>query len=324
MQRIYGAQAEAEITKTLEDFNNASADVQLSPGGSICLIAYWLFSVDVFAAQHPEPAMHIFPHHLKMLEELVRNGSPPDAIAASAGLADALLAIGLALEHRDLIAAPNSGEGGGEPPNAMAYHHHLSLILLFHPDIQVRNAATTLAGTVFHDFEPDPIRRFEILEDLFLNCEFASLKACAVQWLKEEMISARKTEAASNPTSSSSTAAPPVVNPFTSSENLDKLQHYIFPDLTSLSAASEAVVSVPEFWSANGVFLLQAANFAYFLFAGFQDSLPSGIGAAVEHRFADPLINAAAKLFSSTGPSDDERAVTLHFAIDRLRAIPFH
>ena len=322
---IYGAQAEAEISQTFEDFNNASADVQLSPGGSICLIAYWLFSVDVFAAQHPEPAMHIFPDHLRMLEELVSNRVPPDAVAGSAGLVDALLAIGLALEHRGLIVAPSKGDSNGEQPSAMAYHHHLSLILLFHPDIQVRNAATALAGTVLHNFEPDPARRFEILEDLFVNCEFASLKACAIQWLKEEMISARKTAAATDPPASSSTAAPPVANPFLLPENLDRLQHYIFPDLTSLSTSNkEAAESVEDFWAANGVFVLQAANFAYFLFAGFQDALPSGIGAAVEHRFADPLISAAAKLGSPAGPSDDEGLASLHLAVDRLQAVKFH
>ena len=284
--------------------------------------------------------MHIFPDHLRMFEEFVSSGNPSEAITTSAGLADALLAIGLGLEHRGLIVAPGSGGSGAgvgeEPPSAMAYHHHLSLILLFHPDIQVRNAATALAGTVFHGFEPDPAKRFEILEDLFVNCEFAPLKACAVQWLKEEMISARKAGAGvAASSSSSSTTAPsqPTSNPFTSPDNLDRLQHYIFPDLTPLSGSGSESESLPEFWAANGVFLLQAANFAYFLFAGFREALPSGMGAAVEHRFADPLIAAAAKLESpartgdGAGPENGEGEgglSTLGFAVDRLRDVQFH
>lgn len=336
--------AEPDADKLLDDFHNASADVQLSLGGLICLIAYWMFSVDVFGAQHPNPKMYIFPHHLNWLEKFLRQDPPEEIGSKHVGITDALLAIGLALHHRDLIVAPpakGNGKGKGEEPiiNTMAYHHHLSLILVFHPDIQVRNAATVFAGKVFHAEKSDA-KRFEILEDLFANCDYASLKACAVQWLKEEIIEAVKSktkslelEAKSESESGEKNATTTTSSPsshFTSPESLDRLQHYVFPDLRFLTEEDQEKgnnnpQATLEYWAIHGIFLLQAANFAYFLFAGsgaYRDIVPPGMGAAVEHRFAEPLIGAAGIIRQGWG-WDDEKA-TFAFAIDRLCDIPFH
>ncbi len=330
VKSISEAPSRTNMEKVFDDFNNASEDIQLSLGGSVCLIAYWMFSRDVFAAHHPKPEMYIFPDHLKILENFVQE-DPFQEIARYAGLTDALLAIGLGLRQRDRIIATDDDVDGKVVPNTMAYHHHLSLILVFHPDIQVRNAATVFAGTVFHA-EPDVARRFEILEDLFVNCDYASLKSCGVQWLKEEMIAAKREE------NSSSSSPHPSPNPFSTPENIDRLQHYVFPDLRFLLAAGEGErdggegegqeptpQAVLEHWALHGVFLLQAANFAYFLFApAFRDAAPPGMGVAVEHRFAEPLISAAGSLRQRAAAGWDEETTTLRFAIDRLCDVQFH
>lgn len=275
-------------------------DIRLSPGGVTCLIAYWIFSTDVFGADNPEPDMHLFPEHLAMIERFL--GTEPQAeINHSPGTADALLAIGLGLHSKGLIAA--TGE-----PNFMAYHHRLTLMSVFHPHIQVRNAATTFAGKVLHS-DPDDENRLDILEDLLENCQFAALKACAVKWLQEELIAAPKEK---------ETQKDHVSNLFSKPDVIERLQYAIFPDM--LSVAHMDGNSLFEFWGENQLFLLQAVNFAYFLFSGRKDLVPVGMGAAFEERFSEPLISAATKIKETEGLQGNDK-MQLEILIDRLQSI---
>ncbi|KAK5627957.1 hypothetical protein RRF57_003672 [Xylaria bambusicola] len=199
--------SDANPLPDLDNFESVD-DIHLSQGGAACLIAYWIFSADSFQADSPDPKMHLFPDHLDMMR-LFLGTNPNTEIASNPGVADALLAIGLGLHHRGLVSAKET-----EDAAYMVYHHNLTLIAVFHPDIQVRNAATRFAGTLLH-CDPDDESRLDILQDLLENCQFASLKACAVQWLQEEIISAKKDN---------------VSNIFSKPEVIEKLQYEIFPD----------------------------------------------------------------------------------------------
>ncbi|KAI0106148.1 DUF1760-domain-containing protein [Hypoxylon sp. NC0597] len=290
---IFEGPVHTDPLAAFDDFSSAD-DIHFSPGGAVCLIAYWIFSKDVFGSDSPQPEMHIFPDHASILGRFLGREVQSE-IVSSPGIADALLAIGLGLEHRKLIKAD-------EEANLMAYHHNLTLISVFHPDIQVRNAATTFAGSLLHS-EPDDHTRLEILEDLLENCMFASLKACAITWLKEELISAKQGN---------------LNNQFSSPEVIERLQYFLFPDMSSLNESStEALV---EFWAQNQLFLLQVANFAYFLFTGLKELVPAGMGAAVGQRFVEPLIAAAEKLQKVEG-SDGEDRMQLSILTDRLRSL---
>ncbi|KAH6653871.1 YAP-binding/ALF4/Glomulin [Truncatella angustata] len=295
VKSIYESATGFDPMASYDDFSTPD-QIRLSPGGIVCLIAYWLFSTDVFQADNPQPEMHIFPDHLTLLERFLSGAAAQTEIDRNPGMGDALLTIGLALYQRDLITE-------GAEVNIMAYHHHLTLIAVFHPDLQVRNAATTFAGTILHS-DPDDQGRFEILEDLFENCAFASLKACAVTWLKEELISTRK---------SSSSGI------FSSPDIIDRLQYDIFPDSLSLKDNSDD--ELVEYWFENSIFLLQVANFAYFLFGGRTDLLPPGVGAAVEQRFVEPLIEAAEKTLKFEGLPNTQ-AMDLAILVDRLKSLP--
>lgn len=242
--------------------------------------------------------MHIFPDHALMLGRFLGREMKSEIIS-NPGIADALLAIGLGLEHRNLIKGP-------EDANLMAYHHNLTLISVFHPDIQVRNAATSFAGSRLHS-EPDDQDRLEILEDLLENCMFASLKACAITWLKEEIITAKQEK---------------LSNQFSSPEVIERLQYSLFPDMLSLNETSSggADGALVDFWAQNRLFLLQVANFAYLLFAGFPDLVPAGMGAAVGQRFVEPLVAAAERLQGNDGAQVDDR-MQLGILVDRLRSL---
>lgn len=279
--------------KGLDEVSNLE-EIHLSPGGAVSLVAYWLFSTDVFQADNPQPDMHIFPDHLTLLQRFL-GSTAQEEVNNNPGIADALLAIGLALDHRNLVTK-------GVEPNIMAYHHYLTLIAVFHPDLLVRNAATIFAGTILHS-DSDDQGRLEILEDLFENCAFASLKAAAVTWLKEELISAQKASSS---------------NIFSSSDIIDRLQYDIFPDTIALKSESDE--QLLEYWLENSLFLLQVANFAYFLFHGRKDLVPPGVGAAVEQRFVEPLIEAAEKI-QKTKDLPASEAMDLMILVDRLRTL---
>ncbi|KAL7627185.1 YAP1-binding protein 1 [Parahypoxylon ruwenzoriense] len=293
VKSIYEGPANIDPLAAFDDFASVD-DIHLSPGGAVCLIAYWLFSTDVFGADNPRPELHIFPDHASILGRFLGRDAQTE-ISASPGIADALLAIGLGLEHRNLLKTT-------EEPNLMAYHHNLTLISVFHPDIRVRNAATSFAGSLLHS-EPNDHTRLEILEDLLENCMFASLKACAITWLKGELISAKQRN---------------LSNQFSSPDVIERLQYFLFPDMLSLNGSStEALL---DFWAQNHHFLLQVANFAYLLFTGFKELVPAGMGAAVGQRFVEPLAAAADNLQKAEGLDGGDQ-MQLSILADRLRSL---
>lgn len=284
----------ADPLSSLETFFSIDEDIHLSQGGAACLIAYWIFSTDAFGADNPSPEMQIFPDHLNMIR-LFLGANPKTTITRNPGVADALLAIGLGLHHRGLITTT-------EHSNYMVYHHCLTLVAVFHPNIQVRNAATRFAGTLLHS-DPDDESRRDILEDLLQNCSFPALNACAIKWLQEEIIAARKSN---------------VSNVFSTSEIIERLQYDLFPDAQAAAMMDNATFL--EFWRENQAFFLQAANFAYFLFNGRKDLVPAGMGASVEQRFAEPLTAAATKLGGDKGLDGYDR-MQLDVLIDRLGSL---
>ncbi|KAI0405468.1 YAP-binding/ALF4/Glomulin [Xylaria palmicola] len=294
VRRTVCQQSDIDPVTALQTFDSAD-DIRLSQGGIACLIAYWIFSTDAFGADNPDPQMHLFPEHLSMLQ-LFLGAEPQVEIGRNPGIADALLAIGLGLHHRGLIAAT------GDEKNYMVYHHCLTLIAVFHPNIQTRNAATMFAGALLHS-DPDDESRRDILEDLLQNCQFPALNACAIKWLQEEIISARNGNFS---------------NAFSGPDVIERLQYDLFPDARSVSKMDDG--DFLGYWAENQTFLLQAANFAYFLFNGRKDLVPVGVGASVERRFAEPLTAAAMKLGKAGGLDGHDR-MQLDILVDRLESL---
>lgn len=290
-----------------EDARNAS-DIGLSTGGTICLLAYWVFSSTVFEADQPQPKMYLFPDHHTLLENYLGEDAQSRILQNPANI-ESIIVLGLWLQENKLIVAPD------HETKFMSYHHALTLCSVFHPSIHVRNAAVTLAGLVLHD-DPDDADRLKILEDLLENCVFATLKACALTWLREELVAAHKSKAN---------------NVFSSTQCIEQLQYHIFPNLvaTLKDAGSEALL---EYWTENSAFLLQAANFAYFLFSSdvCKEVVPGAMGAAVEQRYVEPLLDAVGSLKGriKQGDGGGEGAQRLLLELEilqtRLQAIPLH
>lgn len=271
-------------------------DIALSTGGSICILAYWVFSSTVFKADQPQVDAHLFPDHLAMLKLFLEDDAASRAVEAP-GTVEALVAIGLWLDRNQLVSA------AATDTNFMFLHHLVTLCAVFHPSLAVRHAATTLAGRVLHA-DPDADDRLKILEDLLENCMFASLKACAVTWLRDELAAG---------------AGP--------ADAVESLQYAVFPDLLWLKA--EAPDALLEWWVQNSPFIMQAANFAYLLLCSeaYRPVVPPDMGPAVEQRFVDPLLHAASVLGAAIGSGEVKGeemglvSLDLEVLVDRLKRL---
>lgn len=255
--------------------------------------------------------MFLFPDHHTLLENYLGE-DPQTRIHQGPATIEAIIVLGLWLQENKRITASPADE-----TKFMTYHHALTLCAVFHESIHVRNASVTLAGLVLHD-DPDDTDRLKILEDLLENCVFATLKACALTWLREELLSAHKS--ASSPPSPNHTV-------FHSPQCIEQLQYHIFPNLVAdlEKASPEALL---DYWTENSAFLLQAANFAYFLFASAacKDVVPEAMPGAVEQRYVEPLLAAVARLEELVTAEEGAQAVLMELDIlqTRLKGIPLH
>lgn len=283
MNQILRAPLASDPMQTQNPDTSAIDSVQLSTAGFLCLTAYWLFADDIFDAHYPQPTVAIFPDHHRILHQFLTD-DPQSVIMTSPGTLESLITIAVhvigsvGITGDTNIEVDSDGKG-----QYMNYHHLITVVSVFHPNLRVRNAATVIAGHVLHA-DPDPYDRVEILGDLLENCMFATLKACAVTWLREELIAGQKDASDGNP--------------FASAEAVERLERFLFPALDHLSDPSTTVDELWADWTTNAPFHLQVANFAVFLYGGQRVSgqAPPSLKASVEQRYIAPLLDLVKKL----------------------------
>ena len=284
--------------------------IQLNTGGFACLTAYWMFAAAIFDAHYIPPHIDLFPDHYQLLQNFLE-GDSQEGVVGNPGTCDAIIAMALwLLDHKGI------GSETDVEKNFMRYHHLLTLIAVLHPNIRVRNAAVSVAGSILH-VDPEEDDRLVILEDLLENCIFPTLKACGVEWVKEEIIAAKKNGGKGR---------------FANSTCFETLQYHIFPDLAALKDADGTALL--DFWTQNSAFHLKVANFALFIFGeNYKDVVPAGMGTAIEHRYAAPLIHASKTLQQSLEKKElegvdnkleQELVVQLAVVHDTLEKVPLH
>ncbi|QPH12342.1 hypothetical protein C2857_004481 [Epichloe festucae Fl1] len=294
------------------EFDPSNIDeIKLSGGGLLCLIAYWVFAADIFDADQPRPAMYMFPDHHALLKHYIGE-DPQSEVLNNPGTMEALVVLAIWLDGQNKIAAGGETSVSDAKANYMPYHHLITLISVFHPNVRVRNASTVIAGTILHS-NPDEDGRLAILEDLLENCMFSSLQACAVTWLREEVIAARKNNSKGH---------------FSSPDCFDAIQYTLFPSLTHLKKAD--METLLEFWAEGSPFHLQVANFALFLFSNdYKDLAPAGMAAAIEHRYVQPLLQTATRVMDALDKGEieqpsDHRGTVMELSVlkDILERVP--
>lgn len=184
-----------------------------------------------------------------------------------AGVIDAVLAIGLWLEHNNrFVSGPLDDE------DFLQHLQFLSLLSANNPSPTLRYGAHVLTSSILHAHPVDRLR-LTFITDTLEECPFQTLKGSAVCWLKEEIITAHERK---------------VKNAFSTTVALGAAQPYLFPDTSPLGLADdmELIQELEQSFSLH----MAVVNFLYFVGGKqYTNVVPSGMMAVVEEIYLGPL-----------------------------------
>ena len=280
-----------------ENYPTSPGEIPLSQAGSLFLITSLIFSSVLFESTVSLPTISIFPDHAKLVKHFIGTDSPGGIGGEEPGVIDAILAIGLWLENSNKFVS-----GPLEDEDFLQQIQSLSLLSANTPSPTLRYTAHVLTSSILHAHPVDRLR-LTFITDTLENCPYDGLKASAVSWLKEEIITSqeRKSE-----------------NVFGTTVALAAAQPYLFPDTSALDEASEEEL-IQELGQVFP-FHMGVVNFLYFI-AGSQYShvVPPGMMAVVEEIYLGPLRNAQKKaLVGLAAKNDTDMKVQLELLGERI------
>lgn len=287
---IYKAEDEAvDDDQENEEANypTSPADIPLSKSGSLFLITCYVFASILFESKSPPPKLTIFPDHAKLVKQFIGTEGPATIGNEDSGVIDAILAIGLWLEHHN-----NFVSGPLEDDDFLQHLQSLSLLSANTPSPTLRYAAHVLTSTILHAHPVDRLR-LTFISDTLEHCPYENLKASAVSWLKEEIMTAheRKSE-----------------NLFGSTVALSAAQPYLFPDTSELGSATpeELIHILGQSFS----FHMAVVNFVFFISGeNYAHIVPSGMLSVVEEIYLGPLRAAQVKALTAFEAGEPESTI---------------
>ncbi len=253
-----------------DNYPSSPADIPLSRAGCLFLVAFSVFSSILFDSPLPLPDFTLFPQHAKLLTQFVGLNGAANIGSEETGVIDSILAIGLWLENANKFVA-----GPLEDEDFLEYLQALSLLSANTPSPTLRYAAHVLTSAILHAHPVDRLR-LTFITDTLENCPYETLKASAVSWLKEEIMTAQERESD---------------NVFATTIALAAAQPYLFPDTSALLQANseELIQELTQSWP----FHMAVANFLYFISGeGFRLVVPEDMFAIVEEIYLGPLERA--------------------------------
>jgi hypothetical protein len=243
------------------------------------LVTSFIFASVLFESKYPQPIIDLFPDHARLVSHFIGTGGPQLIGSEEPGVIDAILAIGLWLENTNKFVG-----GPLEDEDFLQQLQSLSLLSANTPSPSLRYAAHVLTSSILHAHPVDRVR-LTFITDTLEHCPYESLKASAVSWLKEEIITAyeRKSE-----------------NVFASTAALGAAQPYLFPSTANMAEASDEEL-VQEL-TQSFPFHMSVVNFLYFI-GGKQYShlVPPGMMNIVEEIYLGPLRAAEEKAVAVLG-----------------------
>jgi hypothetical protein len=283
-----------------ENHPTSPDDIPLSRAGCLFLVTSFIFSAVLFESKLQPPKLTIFPDHANLVKQFIGVNGPPNIGSEESGIIDALLAIGLWLEHTNQFVA-----GPLEDEEFLQHLQTLSLLSANNPSSTLRYAAHMLTSSILHAHPTDRLR-LTFISDTLEHCPYEALKASAVSWLKEEIITARERK---------------TDNVFSTTVALGAAQPYLFPDISTLAEASDEEL-IQELGQ-TFPFHMAVVNFLYFI-AGKQYShiVPSSMFTVVEEIYLGPLRDGNSKALAvepKNAEGASESKVELELLGDRIR-----
>jgi hypothetical protein len=284
---IYKTDSHPSENDSEENYPSSPADIPLSQVGSLFLVTSFVFASVLFESKYPQPSITLFPDHAKMVSHFIGTGGPQLIGSEESGVIDAILAIGLWLENTNKFVA-----GPLEDEDFLQHLQSLSLLSANTPSPSLRYAAHVLISSILHAHPVDRVR-LTFITDTLEDCPYETLKASAVSWLREEIITAYERKSK---------------NIFASTTALGAAQPYLFPSTAALSEASneELVQELTQSFP----FHMAVVNFIYFI-GGKQYShvVPSGMMTIVEEIYLAPLRSAEEKVVAVLGSGSLDTAL---------------
>lgn len=218
---------------------------------------------------------------------------PTDVGGEEPGVIDAILTIGLWLEHNNEFVS-----GPLEDEDYLQHLQTLSLLSANNPSPTLRYAAHVFTSSILHAHPVDRLR-LTFISDTLEHCPYETLKGSAVSWLKEEIITAQERKSG---------------NVFASTVALAAAQPYLFPDTSGLAEVNDEEL-LQELEQAFP-FHMAVTNFLFFLGSeAYAHVVPSGMMTVVEEIYLGPLRLAQAR---SIKDSEGECSFELQLLGERI------
>lgn len=220
------------------------------------------------------PALSIFPSLSLITGKFIGTTGLETSGTESPSILDAILSIGLWLEHTDHFVS-----GPLDPHDYLQLLQTLSLVSANCPEPTLRHAAHILTSNILHAHPTDRLR-LNFISDTLEHCPFEPLRASAVGWLKEELVRAhtRKSD-----------------DLFATPAAVAALQPYLFPYESVLDADTDS-----ELWEdfrRTFPFHMAALNLIYFLNSEeYKSIVPEGSMSVIEEVYLQPLRTARGRL----------------------------
>ena len=232
------------------------------------------------------------------MKHFIGSENPTGIGTEDSGIIDAILALGLWLEHTSsFVAGPLDDE------DFLELIQTLSLLSANTPSPTLRYSAHVLTSSILHAHPTDRLR-LTFISDTLENCPYETLKAEAVSWLKDETITAF--ERKSN-------------NVFSTTIALAAVQPYLFPNTSAMLDANDEEL-LQELEQAFP-FHMAVVNFIYFANGEeYAHVVPEGMMAVVEEIYLGPLRNAQqrAAMISKTSDGQGRNSIELELLGERI------
>ena len=188
-----------------DEYPSSASDVPLSNPGCLYLLSATLASALLFQAPAPSVQdLSIYPTYSSILSKVIGNPTSPTIGTEPSALIDSVLFLGLYIfetSSSSSDATPLSDEVHDDTAFTPTLQT-LSLLSLNTPHSGLRYSAHILTSQLLHANASDYIK-LGFIKDTLQHCPYENLKAEAVGWLKNEILSA-------NPLPSSSPSTAPI------------------------------------------------------------------------------------------------------------------
>ncbi|KAI9884811.1 MAG: hypothetical protein M1823_003400 [Watsoniomyces obsoletus] len=214
-----------------DDHPSAASDIPLSRPGCLFILVSTIASHYLSQSSDPYPTstFAISPHHNRVVQVFLGANGDNNSMGVNIGrqpgaIVDAIITLGLwAYEDGRLGSL-----GQTEVDEFNIYLQKLSLLSIRHPSSSIRAHSHILSSAILHA-HPIEKTRHAIIIDILKRSHDGNMKALAVEWFKDELLSANRPSSEKTPFKTATTSTI-----FTDPKTLRTLAPLIFTDLRNV------------------------------------------------------------------------------------------